>query len=794
MVLKVRAAAAIALFFIISVYPQAYNGYTLFGPHNSRYTYLVDMNNTVVKTWTHTKNGGYTYYLLEDGSVMRTAVASGGLNGGGAQGVVQRVDWNGNLLWEYTYSSSTYKAHHDIEPMPNGNVLIIAWEVKTAAQAVAAGLNHSSSIWPDHIIEVQPVGTNGGNIVWKWHFWDHLIQDYDPSKANYGVVANHPELLDINVGSTSGDWMHVNGISYNPELDQIVFSSHNLHELFVIDHSTTTAEAAGHTGGRWGKGGDILYRWGKASNYRATSAQVFKVVHCAVWVPKGLPGEGHIMAFNNREGQGTSMIVEIVPPVDSLGNYVFTPGTGYGPAAPYWSYTASWFYSNHLGGVQRLPNGNTIISESTSGNLFEVNQAGNTVWNYNRGGEIVRVLRYGMDYPGIRKINSGEIVINEFMASNDSIPDPAGEFDDWIELYNNTDDDITLSGRYLSNASGQPTKFRIPQRTVIKARDYLVVWADNDLTQGGIHANFDLSDAGGTLFLRNLNGSIIDTITFGTQTMGKSMSRIPNGTGQFTETNPTIGRENKLSNTVVLLNQGDIVINEFMTANDSIPDPAGEFEGWVELHNKSRGEVNIAGAFLTNDVSEGGKWQFPEGTVIPANGYLVVWLDDDTLQAGLHANFSFPVGQGMIGFMNRDSSVLDTVSFSDESTNLSYARIPNGTGSFVLAIPSIGKANTTVYSTVDPMGNRNVGYNLAQNYPNPFNPETKINFSIGVPGRVSLKVYDLLGNKVATLTDDFMNEGSYSVTFDGRGHPSGVYFYVLTSGEAKIAKKLTLLK
>lgn len=787
-------AAAIFLLFVQNICSQAYNGLTLFGTNNSRYTYLSDMNNNMVKTWTHNKTGGYSYYLLEDGSVMRTAVASGGLNGGGAQGVVQRVDWNGNLLWEYTYSSSTYKAHHDIEPMPNGNVLIIAWEVKTAAQAVAAGLNHSASIWPDHIIEVQPVGTNGGNIVWKWHFWDHLIQDFDPTKANYGVVGNHPELLDINVGSTSGDWMHVNGISYNPELDQIVISSHNLNELYVIDHSTTTAEAAGHTGGRWGKGGDFLYRWGKAGNYRASSAQVFKVVHCAAWVPKGLPGEGHILAFNNREGLGTSMIVEIVPPVDSQGNYIYTPGTGYGPTAPYWSYTAPDFYSNHLGGVQRLPNGNTIISESTSGFLFEVDPAGNRVWTYNRGGEIVRVLRYGTNYPGLRKINAGEVVINEFQANNDSIPDPAGEFDDWIELYNNTDEDITLSGRYLSNAAGQPTKFRIPERTVIKARDFLVIWADNDLTQPGIHANFELSAAGEKLFLTNLDGSIVDTISFGTQAAGKSMSRIPNGTGQFVETNPTIGKENKAGSGIVLLNQGDIVINEFMTANDSIPDPSGEFDGWVELYNKSRTEINLSGAFLTNSISEAGKWQFPEGTVIPSNGYLVVWLDEDINQPGLHANFSFSNGAGMIGFMNRDSTILDTVSFTEETVNLSYARIPNGTGNFVLALPSIGAENTTIYSVVDPMGNKSVGYRLEQNYPNPFNPSTNISFTVGYPGLVSLKVYDILGNEIAILARGFFNPGNYSVQFDASDLPSGIFFYIMQAKDVRIIRKLTVLK
>lgn len=398
-----NASIFLFLFFYSSnSFSQPYPGYTLYSATSTR-TNLIDLNNNVVKFWTHSRSGGYSVYLLPSGELMRTAVSSGSpINGGGAQGVVQKYSWAGSLLWEYTYSSSSVRAHHDICPMPNGNVLIIAWEVKTAAQAVSAGLNHSAVIWPDHIIEVQPSGSSSGIIVWEWHVWDHMIQDYDPSKANYGVVGNHPELLDINVGSAgSGDWNHTNGISYNARLDQIVMSSHELDEIYVIDHSTTTAEAAGHTGGNSGKGGDFLYRWGRPSNYRAPGSQVFNVVHNSVWIPDSVPGGGHIMAFNNREGTNSSIIMEIIPPVDASGNYSYTPGTAYEPLNAAWSYSASGFYSNHLGGNQRLPNGNTIISESTSGNLFEVNSAGTVVWSYSPGGEIVRVLRYGYEYPGL---------------------------------------------------------------------------------------------------------------------------------------------------------------------------------------------------------------------------------------------------------------------------------------------------------------------------------------------------------------------------------------------------------
>lgn len=385
---------------------QPYDGFTFFGRANGTSGTLLNMSNAVVRSWTYTRPGGYSCYLLESGHPLRTAFINNPVfNAGGSQGAVQEFGWSGGLVWEFIFSSSTYQAHHDIEPMPNGNILMIAWELKTAAQARQAGYNRNVPLWPDHIIEVQPVGSNGGNVVWEWHAWDHLIQDYDPTKDNYGVVAEHPELLDINMpgaaGPQGGDWMHVNGISYNPELDQIVISCHNLDELYVIDHSTTTAEAAGHTGGRAGRGGDILYRWGKPSNYDAPGAAYFNVVHSAKWVPPGYPGTGNILAFNNREGTGASIVCEITPPYDGAGGYSWTPGTAYGPATPTWTYTAAGFYSNHLGWCERLPNGNTLISESTSGYLLEVNPAGQTQWSYQSTGEIVAVHRYDPCYPGL---------------------------------------------------------------------------------------------------------------------------------------------------------------------------------------------------------------------------------------------------------------------------------------------------------------------------------------------------------------------------------------------------------
>ena len=156
-------------------------------------------------------------------------------------------------------------------------------EKKTLAEVIAAGFNTNlldASIFtqgymlPDCLVEVTPTRPYGGTVVWEWHLWDHMIQDHDASKNNYGVVADHPERIDVNgTGQRIPQfWNHVNGIDHNAQLDQVMLSIRGNSELFVIDHQLTTAQAASHTGGRYGKGGDILYRWGNPAQYNRGTA------------------------------------------------------------------------------------------------------------------------------------------------------------------------------------------------------------------------------------------------------------------------------------------------------------------------------------------------------------------------------------------------------------------------------------------------------------------------------------------------------------------------------------------
>lgn len=401
---------------------EPWDGYTLFAPIMSSTNYLINMTGDVVHTWEASYRPGFTVYLRENGNVMRTVKVStnpifGGT--GGVGGRLEEIGWDGKQAWKFDYSSDNYSAHHDVEIMPNGNILMIAWERKGSADAIAAGRDPSllaeSELWPDHIIEIEPAGSSGGTIVWEWHAWDHLIQDFDPGQDNYGVVADHPELIDINYMNTANaDWLHLNSIRYNEDFDQVLVSSRALSEIYVIDHSTTVAESAGHTGGNSGKGGDILYRWGNPEAYGAGDAddREFYGQHDAQWIEKDCPGAGNILVFNNGNGRpegAYSTVEEIVPPVDAEGNYTLQAGKAFGPANQTWIYqdpVPESFYSAGSSSAQRLPNGNTLVCNA-QGYFFEIDSNNVRIWNYTNNfpnpanNNVFKAIRYPPDFPGL---------------------------------------------------------------------------------------------------------------------------------------------------------------------------------------------------------------------------------------------------------------------------------------------------------------------------------------------------------------------------------------------------------
>ena len=269
--------------------PSAFGGYTLFGRCRSEPRYLIDSQGRIVHKWERNSHAK----LLESGNLLTR---------GGNR--ILEVNPEEDVIWKFEHRS-----HHDFMKLPNGNVLLLANETRTREEAIAAGANpdlvEDNGILVDYIVEIRPAGPSGGEVVWEWRIWDHLVQDYDPGKANYGDVAQSPELIDINftlgevfnepkdyITQRPGmDWSHANSLDYNPELDQIMLSPRNFSEVWIIDHSTTREEAAGHTGGNSGKGGDLLYRWGNPRAYRAGTASDQQLFwqHQPHWIPQGLP-------------------------------------------------------------------------------------------------------------------------------------------------------------------------------------------------------------------------------------------------------------------------------------------------------------------------------------------------------------------------------------------------------------------------------------------------------------------------------------------------------------------------
>jgi hypothetical protein len=376
--------------------PGSLDGYVLFAPITSNNTYLIDKCGYLVHTWTSTHHPGQSVYFLEDGTLLRSGSTNNTVfTSGGNGGIIEKFSWNSTLTWSYLISSATECQHHDIRQLPNGNVLAIVWELKTNAEAIAAGRNPATvgtTLWSEKIVEVQQTGINTGNIVWEWHVWDHLVQEYDATKSNYGNISQHPELLNLNYtgGGTNVDWLHCNSIDYNESLDQILISSHNLGEVWVIDHSTTTAEAASHAGGVHAKGGDFLYRWGNPIAYNRGTQGDKKLFgqHNAHWIENGMTDGGKIMIFNNGMGRpaGNYSSIDIInTPVDGSGNYSIPAVMAYQPDTIWWTYEApvpTDFYSTNISGAQRLSNGNTIICEGPQGIFFEIDSSKSTVWRY----------------------------------------------------------------------------------------------------------------------------------------------------------------------------------------------------------------------------------------------------------------------------------------------------------------------------------------------------------------------------------------------------------------------------
>ncbi|MEZ4793030.1 MAG: aryl-sulfate sulfotransferase [Gelidibacter sp.] len=393
--------------------PNAFDGYTLFTPSSNNKVYLIDNCGQKINEWTFTELPALTCYLLENGNLLRAGKES-----------IEIRDWDNNVVWSFLLSNLGLNQHHDIEPLPNGNVLCIITDRYTPTEMIALGRDPSTvnaQFKLDKIVELQPVGTNGATMVWEWKFIDHFIQDFDNTKPNFGVIENHPELIDINYDNGySDDWTHVNAIDYNANLDQIMLSVRHLNEIIIIDHSTTTLEAIGHTGGNSNRGGDLLWRWGNPQVYGQGTASDQKLFlqHDPKWVENGYLDEGKITVFNNG-GDGTDSFssIHIIAPEIINGAYAME-NNKFKPLDFEWSWNGTILgdvmKEDIKSGTHSLPNGNLIVCETFRARISEITKSGTLLWSYKNpssdiiydqfqvppGRDLFRGEKYPTDYPG----------------------------------------------------------------------------------------------------------------------------------------------------------------------------------------------------------------------------------------------------------------------------------------------------------------------------------------------------------------------------------------------------------
>lgn len=406
------------------------DGYILFTPEQSTKAYLINNCGELINEWEFNEDAGLSAYLLENGNILRAGKDS-----------LQIRDWDNNVIWTYATTDNGIRQHHDIEPLPNGNILCVTTEVFTNAEISELGRDPSitaDNFRIDKIVELQPIGINDAEIVWEWKMSEHLIQDFDNTKQNFGSVEDHPELIDINFNNGyDNDWTHVNSVDYNDNLDQIIISVRHLNEIMIIDHSTSYIEVSGHIGGNSNMGGDIIFRWGNPQVYRQgdASSQKLYAQHDAKWIKDDYLDGGKISVFNNG-GNGTGIYSSLHILEPSINGYVYQKQDNiFLPLDYSWSWNGDSFEETVNEGrkcaLQLQENGNAIFVEYTKCSINEISRTGELLWSYvcpvgeevlTQGQEtnellsgIFRGERYTPDFPGFigKDMSPQSIIENE---------------------------------------------------------------------------------------------------------------------------------------------------------------------------------------------------------------------------------------------------------------------------------------------------------------------------------------------------------------------------------------------
>ncbi|MCZ7637966.1 MAG: lamin tail domain-containing protein [Verrucomicrobia bacterium] len=302
------------------------------------------------------------------------------------------------------------------------------------------------------------------------------------------------------------------------------------------------------------------------------------------------------------------------------------------------------------------------------------------------------------------------LFLNEVQPVNLTGPrDQAGDRDPWVELYNAGTTALDLSGFYLTADLTQLTAWAFPAGTTIGPKEFRLVWTDGEPGEsvpGEPHTSFRLAPTNGTIALVRLQAgapAVVDYLSYRDQPDGLSFGSYPDGQARDRRLFhlPTPGATNNPGALPVT-----VFVNEWMASNSGIVlDPAdGDPDDWFELYNAGPTTVNLSAYTLTDDLANPAKFIIPNGTLLPAGGFLLVWADEETNQTApghLHVNFRLAAGGESLGLYTPDGQPVDVLTFPAQSDNVSQGRFPDGYAEpfLFLDVPTPGAAN--VFATLN---------------------------------------------------------------------------------------------
>lgn len=294
------------------------------------------------------------------------------------------------------------------------------------------------------------------------------------------------------------------------------------------------------------------------------------------------------------------------------------------------------------------------------------------------------------------------IEINEVMTSNKgSVPDEYGDYPDYVELHNTSNEVVSLAGYGLTDDFMQGAKYMFPAGVTIEPNGFKVVFLSGEASDD-YHAPFKIG-VGETLLLYDIQGATVGELALKAVASGMTMSKNPD-TGEWVEMAPSPGFPNTPEG-ILAFEEGQkavedigVYINELMASNSTtIIDKYGVASDWIELYNSTDAEVDLSGFGISDSSSQPMKYSLPEGTKIAPHGYLLIFCSGNTSQAGdeeIHVPFGLRAYQEEVVLANKRGAIVDQTAFSKLASDVSWARLPDGTGDFAIStLPTPGFAN-----------------------------------------------------------------------------------------------------